>query len=254
MNRFLSLLVIALIVAACQPKKQDEQSSADSVDAEVPAVTTAAAQLTDEQKANGWRLLFDGQTTNGWEFFKDLPNDSWEVSDGTLHCKAFVDGVENKRSDIMTTEEFENFELAFDWKITPQGNSGVMFRVTEENPQPYHSGPEYQVLDDEGYPGDPKANQLSGGSYDMYEVPTAKPNALGEWNQSKLVVNGNHVEHWLNGTKVLEYEIGSDDWKKRKAASKWKDVPTYSMSKKGHIDIQDHNHEVWYKNIMIKTL
>src|SRR5262249_3895393 len=120
--------------------------------------------------------------------------------------------------------------------------------------QPYFSGPEYQAMDDAGYPGKPTDKQLTGANYDMHAAPAAKPNAVGQWNQSKLVVNGNHVEHWLNGTKVLEYELQSDDWNKRKAGSKWKDEKGYGMAKKGHIDFQDHDHEVWFRNIKIKVL
>jgi hypothetical protein len=254
MNKTFSMLALVVVIAACQPKKQDESAAADTTATETTAPVTSAATLTEAQKAEGWKLLFDGQTTNGWRFYKDRPNDTWEVADGTLHCKPFVDGVENKRSDIMTTEQYENFELAFDWKISPQGNSGVMFRVSEEFEQPYHSGPEYQVIDNVGYPGDLKENQFTAANYDMHTVPDAKPNPIGEWNTSKLVVNGNHVEHWLNGTKVLEYELNSDDWKKRKAGSKWKDAKGYGQAKAGHIAFQDHNHEVWYKNIMIKAL
>src|SRR5688572_7391165 len=144
MNRTFLILTLAVVVAACQPKKTEEAPAADTTKTEAPA---PAATLTDAQKAEGWKLLFDGQTLNGWRFFKNQPNDTWEVVDGTLHCKPFVDGKEFKRADIMTTEQFENFELQFDWKISPQGNSGVMFRVTEEFDRPYYSGPEYQVID-----------------------------------------------------------------------------------------------------------
>jgi hypothetical protein len=254
MHKNYLLLVVLAVTFACQPKKQDDSMVEKDTTEQVAPVSSTAPQLTDAQKAEGWKLLFDGQTTTGWKFFKDKANDSWEVVDGTLHCKAFVDGKDNQRSDIMTVEEFENFELAFDWKISPQGNSGVMFRVTEEFDQPYFTGPEYQVLDNEGYPGEPTPDQFTGGNYAMHAPENAKPNPVGEWNSSRLVVNGNHVEHWLNGTKTVEYELNSADWKKRKAASKWKDAKNYGAAKKGHIDIQDHNHEAWFKNIMIKTL
>lgn len=255
MNKIFSMLAIALVIVSCKPKTTDESPAADTTKTEAVApAPSPAATLSDAQKAEGWKLLFDGQTLNGWRFFKNQPNDTWEVVDGTLHCKPFVDGKEFKRADIMTTEQYENFELQFDWKMSAQGNSGVMFRVTEEFDRPYYSGPEYQVIDNEGYPGDLKDSQLTGANYDMHAVPDAKPNAIGEWNTSKLVVNGSKVEHWLNGAKVLEYELNSADWKKRKAASKWKDEKGYGQAKTGYIDIQDHDHEVWYKNIMIKVL
>lgn len=154
----------------------------------------------------------------------------------------------------MTVDEFDNFELAFDWKVSPQANSGIMFRVTEEFDEPYKTGPEYQVIDDEGYPGDLKDVHFTGGVYDMY-VPTTKPvNPIGEWNSSRLIANKNHIEHWLNGIKVVDYELTSKDWKKRKDGGKWKDEPKYGMVTKGHIDIQDHGSEVWFRNILIKKL
>jgi hypothetical protein len=256
MNKILTIAALALAIAACQSKKPETEATADTtaVDTVAAPAPSTATTLTDAQKAEGWKLLFDGVSTTGWKFYKDQPNDTWEVVDGTLHCKANVEGKEAKRSDIMTTEQFENFELAFDWKISPGGNSGVMFHVTEEFDRPYLTGPEYQVIDDKGYDGKLKDSQLTGSNYDMHPAQNARPNPIGEWNQSRIVVNGNHVEHWLNGTKVVEYELGSADWKKRKAVSKWKDAAKYGIEKKGAIDIQDHDHEAWYKNIMIKTL
>lgn len=247
-------LALAFIVLACEPKKHDDQTSTTDTTAVDTMKVSYAAKLTDQQKADGWKLLFDGETLNGLRFFKNQPNDSWEVSEGTLHCKPFAENKENKRSDIMTADEYENFELSFDWKISAQGNSGVMYRVSEQFDQPYKSGPEYQVLDDGGYPGETKDKNMTACNYDMNEAPGKKMNPVGEWNSSKIVANGNHIEHWLNGAKVLEYEIGSPDWKKRKAMSKWKDEAGYGMTKKGFIDFQDHSHEAWFKNIMIKTL
>ncbi len=208
--------------------------------------------LTEQQKADGWQLLFDGKTTAGWRFFKDKENDSWEVTEGTLHCKPFDDAP--KRADILTIAQYENFELAFDWKISTQGNSGVMFRVTEEYDEPYLSGPEYQVLDDDGYPGELKDAQLTGSNYDMHAATGGKLKSVGEWNSSKIIASGNHIEHWLNGKKVVEYQISSEEWLATKKASKWNDAKGYAASPKGHIDFQDHGGEVWYKNIMVKVL
>lgn len=202
------------------------------------------------QKKKGWQALFDGKSLNGWKPFKDKKNNCWDVQDGAIHCKKG-----EQCADIMTVDEFENFELVFDWKISPGGNSGVMFRVTEEFDSPYLSGPEYQVLDDVGYPEKQLDVRMTGANYDMHGAPsTKKMNPPGQWNSSKIVVMGNHVEHWLNKKKVLEYELNSDDWKSRKEKSKWKNAVGYGMAKKGHIDLQEHGHEVWYKNIKIKVL
>jgi hypothetical protein len=242
------LLILVLVAAACTPSKKENQEQTD---------TSMAASLTDAQKSEGWKLLFDGQTMDGWKIFKDRKNNTWEVKDGALHCKPIneqVKGDGDERSDLMTVSEFENFEFAFDWKISPKGNSGVMFRVTEEFEQPYYSGPEYQVIDDAGYSPAPTDKQLTGANYDMHVAASKSVKPVGEWNTSKIIVKGNHVEHWLNGQKIVEYELSSDDWKTRKAGSKWKDATGYGMAAKGHLDLQDHGCEVWYKNLMIKTL
>ncbi|HEY9049005.1 MAG TPA: DUF1080 domain-containing protein [Ohtaekwangia sp.] len=245
---------LMLWLVACQPKKEVTESATDSTSVSIPADTTTESILSDQQKAEGWVALFDGKTTTGWHFFKNKENNSWEVSDGTLHCKPFIENGTNQRSDLTTDTQYENFELTFDWKISAQGNSGIMFRVSEEYSEPYASGPEYQIIDDEGYPGDLKDVQLTGANYDMHVASAKAAKPVGEWNEGKIIVNGNHVEHWLNGTKVVEYELGSDDWNKRRKVSKWKDFPGYGLTKKGSIDLQDHGNEVWFKNILIKPL
>ncbi len=252
MKSLLISITISILLTACVGKELKK----DTAQTDTTSVATRA-QLTDQQMADGWKLLFDGQTKNGWQIFKGRKNNTWEVLAGTLHCKALqegVTGVGDERSDIMTTEEFENFELAFDWKISPEGNSGVMYRVTEEFEQPYYSGPEYQLIDDKGYPGELHDGQRTGDNYDMHIAENKVLKAVGEWNTSKILVNGNHVEHWLNRTKVVEYELGSADWNKRKQASKWKDAAGYGLSQKGRIVLQDHGNEAWYRNIMIKAL
>lgn len=211
-------------------------------------------QLTEVQKSEGWRLLFDGKTMDGWRFFRNQENDTWEVVDGTLHCKPMTDNSGTKRADLMTTEQYGNFELSFDWKVAAQSNSGLIYRVTEEFDLPYASGPEYQLIDDIGYPGELKAENKTAGDYDMYAPKNTKVKPVGEWNNSKIVVNGNHVEHWLNGDKVVEYELGTDDWKQHVANSKWKDFPGYGLASKGHIDLQDHGNEIWFRSIMVREL
>jgi hypothetical protein len=205
-----------------------------------------------ESNANS-SLLFNGKNLDGWRFFKNKENNSWEVAaDGTLHCKPF-DGNE-KRANLITVDQYENFELNWEWKISAQGNSGVMFRVTEEFDEPYLSGPEYQLLDDVGYPGKIEDWQKTAADYGMHTAPDAKPKPVGEWNSSKIIVTGTHVEYWLNNIKVVEHELGSEDWKKRKASSKWNEATGYGASKKGHICLQDHGGEVWFRNIVIKPL
>ncbi len=242
------LLILLLVASSCSSSKKENQQ---------PTETSFAATLTEAQKTEGWRLLFDGQTLNGWKIFKDRTNNTWEVKEGALHCKPLYEQVKgdgDERSDIITVDEFENFELAFDWKISEKGNSGVMFRVTEELEQPYFSGPEYQVKDDTGFPETPKELKEAGANYDMHAPGSKNLKPVGEWNSARIIANGKHVEHWLNGQKILEYELGSADWQKRKDNSKWKNEKGYGMTSKGHIDFQDHGQEVWYRNIMIKAL
>lgn len=248
----ISLFAVLLLVSwnGCSPKKIEEKP-------EVVATETREYNvLTEEQKSEGWQLLFDGQTTRGWQIFKGRKNNTWEVGDGVLHCKALYEnttGDGDERADLMTSEQFENFELQFDWKIAKEGNSGVMFRVTEEFEQPYYSGPEYQLMDDAGFPNE-TPDHLTGSNYGMHAAGKTKIKPAGEWNTSKIVVNKNHVEHWFNGDKVVEYELNSPEWIALKKASKWNEATGYGASSKGHIVLQDHGSEAWFRNIKIKTL
>ena len=251
MKKILTFLLAVIILASCESRKSTDEDQSDTT-AMAPA-PPADNQLTEEETAEGWKLLFNGENMDGWKKYQKRENDSWEVVDGTLHCKS--DTVAKKRADILTVDQYANFELAFDWKIAPTDNSGVIYRATEEFEQPYLAGPEYQVIDDTGWPDSLTATQTSGSNYDMHAAPDNKSlNPAGEWNTGRIVVNGNHVEHWLNGSKVVEYELNSPDWQKRKAGSKWKDAKGYGASAQGYIDLQDHGGEVWYKNIKIKTL
>ena len=248
----ISILSIA-ILGACQPPKGGEESQTDTTSAAPAPAPKGDNQLTAEETADGWKLLFNGQNMDGWKTYQGKENDSWEVVDGTLHCKP-ADAAK-KRIDIHTLEQYGDFDLVFDWKIAPKNNSGVIYRSTEEFKESYLSGPEYQLIDDKGWPDKLTPGQLAGSNYDMNPAPdTKKINAPGEWNTGRIVAKGNHVEHWLNGEKILEYELHSPEWQKLKAVSKWKDAKGYGASAKGFIDLQDHGGEVWFRNIRIKTL
>ncbi|MEP6616792.1 MAG: DUF1080 domain-containing protein [Ginsengibacter sp.] len=210
--------------------------------------------LTNREKNEGTKLLFDGNTMKGWRSYQDKPSDSWMVSNGTLYCKGSSTNKSDKRADLITTDQFENFDLSIDWKISPQGNSGIIYMVTEEYPASYLSGPEYQIIDDKNFPEKLETWQMTAANYAMDPAPTAAPNPVGEWNHTHIIVNKGHVEHWLNGKKVVDYELWNDEWKKHKLAGKWKDAPGYGMSKKGHIALQDHGSEAWFRNIKIREL
>ena len=207
--------------------------------------------LSKKEKKQGWILLFDGTTMNGWRSYKNKESEGWDVKNGELYCKE--EGVK-KRADLITNNKYENYELLIDWKISPKKNSGIIYMVTEENGASYESGPEYQLIDDLGYPSKLSDKQLSGANYDMH-APTAKvAKPAGEFNQTKIVINKGDVEHWLNGTKVVDYQLWTPEWEQVKATSKWKDVKPYGMSKSGHIALQDHGGGVAFKNIKLKPL
>lgn len=215
---------------------------------------TPVNQLTASEKAHGWKLLFDGRSLNGWRTYQNKKSDSWSVKQEVLYCKGSSSDKSDLRSDIITVDKFENFELSVDWKISPKGNSGILYMVTEDNKTSYLSGPEYQIIDDVNFPEKLEDWQKTGANYAMDPAPTAAPNPVGEWNYTRIIVNKNHVEHWLNGKKIVEYELYSDKWKKEKSIGKWKDAPNYGLTKKGYIALQDHGSEAWFKNIKIRKL
>ena len=215
---------------------------------------TGAAMLTlaaSSSAADGWTVLFDGKSTDQLRGYKmkGFPTNNWAVEDGTLHC------LPKGGPDLVTVEKYENFDLEFEWKVSPGGNSGVMYRVAETQGAPYQTGPEYQVLDDDKH-GDGKNPKTSSGSLYALIAPnsakTLKP--VGEWNSSRIVMNKNHVEHWLNGAKVVEYTWGSPEVQELVGKSKFKGWSTFMGESSGHIDFQAHGQEVWYRNIRVKRL
>ena len=206
--------------------------------------------LTDAERAAGWRLLFDGRTTQGWRGFqkREAPS-GWRVVDGTL---ARVDAG----GDIITGEEFGSFELALEWKVAPGGNSGIFFHVVEEPGLDYvwQTGPEMQVLDNARHADGRSPHTSAGSNFALYAPARDVTRPAGEWNAARLVVNGDHVEHWLNGEKLLEYELGSEEWQQRVAASKFAEMPRYARARRGHIALQDHGDPVAYRNIRIRVI
>jgi 3-keto-disaccharide hydrolase len=207
--------------------------------------------LTDKERADGWKLLFDGQTTAGWHGYKQkgMP-EGWAVKDGALTRVA-------KTTDIVSDEEFANFELQFDWKIAKNGNSGLFFHVVEspKYKETYYTGPEFQLLDNAGHPdGKNGPDRWAGANYALHAPTQNTAHGPGEWNQCRLIVNNGHVEHWMNGAKVVEYELWSDDWKARVAKSKFTQWPDYGMAKSGRIALQEHGAEIAFRNLKIKVL
>lgn len=199
--------------------------------------------LTDAEKSAGWRLLFDGKTTDGWRLYKGKDAGKWSVRDGAL-----VGGGD----DLITKDQFGDFELAVDWKFEKGNNSGIIYRCDESKGASWQTGPEMQVMPDK--PGS-KPGRTSGGS--LYDLFPAKENALkpaDQWNTFKIVCIGKHIEQWVNGVKVVDVEIGSEEWNKALASSKWKSNLTFATLPKGHIALQDHGGVCLFRNIKIREL
>jgi hypothetical protein len=256
----LIFICAAVCITSCQNQSSQENSVADSTSASQTSADTTNL-LTEAEQKEGWQLLFDGKTLNGWKRYgHDTIGPLWNVSDGIIVCdgKGLTEGTANIGGSLMTTQQFGNFEFAFDWKITAGGNSGVLYHVVEkpEYKHDYETGPEYQVMDDAGWTGDKlKPEQLAGSNYDMYAASpnkTLKP--VGEWNTGKIIYNNGHVEHWLNGEKVVEFDENSDDFKNRYKKSKWVNFPGWNKSKTGAISLQDHGAAVYYRNLKIRSL
>ena len=203
--------------------------------------------LTDAERADGWKLLFDGKSVDGWRSYKtkDFPKAGWVVENGTLHKQASVRG-----GDIMTIKTYENFEFAWEWKILEKGNNGVKYFITEERKATV--GHEYQMTDD----ATAHDEFSSTASFYLIAKPAAdKPmKPFGEWNTSRIVVNGNHVEHWLNGAKVLEYDCGSDAIMTQVPETKFKKYPGFGEKVTGHILLTDHKDPCWFRNVKIRPL
>ena len=215
------------------------------------AAQTAAQMhntLSDAERAAGWALLFDGRTLDGWRGYgmDGLPG-SWAVEDGTI-ARAGPGG------DLITDAQFSDFELAFEWRVEEGGNSGVFYRGVEGLPVIYQGAPEYQVLDDANHVDGQSPVTSAGSNYALHPAPRGLARPAGAWNQGRIVVRGNQVEHWLNGTRVVAYELHSDDWKARVAASKFAAWPAYGRAERGHIGLQDHGDRVWYRNLKVRVL
>jgi len=226
-------------------------------------------QLTSEESSQGWELLFDGKTFDGWRGLgmESVQPDHWSVEDGTIrklnNAEVLVStgGKEVSGGDLMTTKSYENYELYFEWRILSAGNSGLKYNVSEELSQKYggkHSalGFEYQMLDDLDtlYAGKLKESQYTGSLYDMMPANGAQTKPVGEFNSSRILIDGNHVEHWLNGKKVVEYEFGSELLDALFLKSKYKNYPGFHLKKKAHIILQNHTDDAWFRNIKIREI
>lgn len=197
----------------------------------------------------GWKLLVDGQSLAAWRGYReDSVPAGWSANDGVLTKSATT-------GDLLTRDQFGDFELEFDWRLAPRGNAGIFYRTTEEYDKPYWSGTEYQLLDDAGHRDGRYRLTAAGSAYGLYPAPEGVVKPAGEWNSSRIIARGAHVEHWLNGQKLLEYEMWTPDWEKRVKESKFGDWPAYGRAHVGHIGIQgDHNGDLALRNVRIRAL
>jgi hypothetical protein len=225
-------------------------------------------QLTPVQRAEGWRLLFDGASLNGWRGlgYDSVPTAHWRVVDGaivkvpTAKVQRQADGQPAAGGDLMTRESFRNFELAFEWRVTAGANSGVKYNVSEELSLRHAAnhaalGFEYQVLDDLLHPDNTIASHRAGSLYDILEANAAKRlRPVGHWNSARIVLLGNHGEHWLNGAKVVEFDLDTPRLDSLLGRSKYRHIPAFADRRPGHIVLQDHGDEVHFRSIRIREL
>ena len=253
---FVTLFPLLLILSACGDAGQKTMQEAQQPNT-----------LSEAEKADGWILLFDGKSFNGWHGLgrEEFPSEHWVIEDESIKRVAkskvplMPDGEPKPGGDIITNQTWEDFELVFDWKISEGSNSGVKYNVSEELSTSRGSGTsalgwEYQVLDDEKHKDNLRGNQFSGGLYDMIAPSANVLKPAGEWNSAKIVFIGNHGEHWLNGIKVVDYDMDTPGFEETYADSKFAKIPGFKDKKKGHIVLQDHGNAAWYRNIKIKPI
>jgi hypothetical protein len=208
-----------------------------------------AVLIAQPSRADGpWKSLFDGRSLNGWSHFRESgPIKGWTVVDGAITRTG-------SGGDIVTIDQFGDFELELEWKISPGGNSGIFYRIDPAAEATYLSGPEMQVLDDDRH-ADGKSRLTSAGAcYGLYAAPAGHLKPVGQWNQVRIVARGAHVEHWLNGSKLLEYELWSPEWLGKVSQGKFAANPGYGRATRGHIAVQDHGDWVAYRNIRIREI
>ena len=232
----------------------------------MPPAAARPNELTAAERAAGWRLLFDGRTLTGWRGlgYDSVPTAHWKVTDGAIEKIAsgnvpkLADGQPAHGGDLMTVDSFGDFEVAFEWKVAPGANSGVKYNVSEQlsmSQAPNHAalGFEYQILDDDRHEDGKLPSHRAGALYDLI-APNARKHLrpVGEWNQSRIVFRGRHGEHWLNGEKIVEFDLGTPRMDSLIAASKYRSIPGFADRRAGHIVLQDHGDEAYFRSIKVR--
>jgi hypothetical protein len=259
---------LALLAACAASGRQAPVQSVAAGDVARGAEDAAPNRLTDAERAAGWRLLFDGATLRGWRGLgrDTVPTAHWTIEGGTIkkipsgQVPVQADGQPVGGGDLMTEATFGDFELSWEWKVSPGGNSGIKYNVSEQisagiQPRNAAKGFEYQIIDDDRHPDGRLVKHKTGDLYDLISSNDRKRvRPVGEWNQSRIVFRGDHGEHWLNGEKVVEYDLGTPAMHAALAASKYKDWSWFGERRRGHVVLQDHNDAVWFRSIKIREL
>lgn len=236
---FYLLSILSLILFSCK-SKQIESAAAGPND------------LTGVEKALGWTSLFDGSNMDRWRLYNGKGMEGWEIRDGVMVAL----GLEGRSADAITVDTFRNFELRLEWNISKGGNSGIFYNVREAEglTAVFQSGPEYQLIDDDGFPYPLEEWQKTAANYAMHPPKIKAHHPQGTWNTSRIIVDDGMVQHWLNDRLIVRYELWTDEWEALKDAGKWKDHPSYGIFQSGHIALQDHGNEISFRNIKIRKL
>lgn len=242
------LVLMTCAIAACGTP--DSRSSGGDAALPEGKGPEAGSTGTDAATGDGWVTLFDGDDVSAWRGYRrsDLPA-GWRAQDGLLTFTPGGDG-----GDIITRDQYADFELELEWRVGPAGNTGIFYRATENFEVIWYGAPEMQILDDAGHPDGRTPTTSAGAAYALYAPTADVVRPAGEWNQARIVARGPHVEHWLNGVKIVEYEAWSEDWRARVRASKFVEYPGFGEARSGHVGLQDHGNPVWFRDVRIRPL
>lgn len=248
MKKLTAVLALAILLSACHSSKSASGSD------QAPVNT-----LTKAEKKDGWKLMYDGKTKNGWHVYLNRTDGSaWKSENGTLMFDPTVkvNGQPAGNGDLVSDAEYENFHFSVEWKISEKGNSGIIF-LTNEDPKykhPYYTGPEMQVLDNEGHNDGKIISHRAGDLYDLIRSSSEPVKPVGEWNKAEIRILNRKLDLFLNGVNIVSTTMGDDQWNKLVAGSKFKSMEGFAKYTKGHIVLQDHGNNVWFRNIKIRTL
>lgn len=247
------MLSIIVLMTACDAPRTGDPATGESETASVSGSTNGSAEaLGEEGEPEDWQILFDGENLDGWRGFQSrvIPP-GWTVTDdGAIHFASAEGDID---LGLITDEQFSDFDLRFEWRVAPGGNSGVFFHVTEDEDTIWKTGPEYQIVDNIGHDDGENPVTSAGANYGLYGPDEDFSKPAGEYNEGRILVRAGRVQHFLNDQKVVDYRLGSDDWEDRVGASSFNEMPAYGRTGSGHIALQEGG-PVWYRNIRIRSL